>query len=128
MVRATSGSAPPASPDAASPDAPSPEAAPPDDAMADAASLTTGDVARDEHLRSADFFDVEQWPTLTVTGSGLRARGGRHLLDAVLTIRDVSHPVTFEVAAANLDPGTGAPADAGSAGVSAAVPGAGGSS
>jgi len=83
-------------------------------AMADAASLTTGDVARDEHLRSADFFDVEQWPTLTVTGSGLRSRGGSHLLDAVLTIRDVSHPVTFEVAAANLDPGTGTPADAGS--------------
>ena len=78
-------------------------------AMADAGSLTTGDVARDEHLRSADFFDVEQWPTLTITGSGLRSRGGRHLLDAVLTIRDVSHPVTFEVAAANLDPGSGTP-------------------
>ena len=31
-------------------------------AMADAASLTTGDTARDEHLRSTDFFDVERWP------------------------------------------------------------------
>lgn len=78
-------------------------------AMADAASLTTGDVARDEHLRSTDFFDVEQWPTLTVVGSGIRTRSGRHLLDAVLTIREVSHPVTFEVGATNLEPGGGTP-------------------
>jgi len=84
-------------------------------AMADAASLTTGDTARDEHLRSTDFFDVERWPTLTITGGGLRARGGRHLLDAVLTIRDVGHPVTFEVAASNLDP-------VGSASVTGATP------
>jgi len=79
-------------------------------AMADATSLTTGDVARDEHLRSADFFDVEQWPTLTVVGSGIRTRRGRHLLDAVLTIRGVSRPVIFEVGATNLEPGSGTPA------------------
>jgi polyisoprenoid-binding protein YceI len=72
-------------------------------AMADADSLTTGDAARDEHLRSPEFFDVDRWPTLTLVGSGLRSRGNRHTLETVLTIRDVSHPVTFEVTAANLD-------------------------
>ncbi len=82
-------------------------------AMADAASLTTGDVARDEHLRSADFFDVERWPRVTVVGSGVRTRNGRHLLDADLTIRQVSHPVTFEVGAVNLEPGNGTPAGPG---------------
>jgi polyisoprenoid-binding protein YceI len=81
-------------------------------AMADAASLTTGDPDRDEHLRSEDFFDVEQWPTLTVTGSGLRSKGGRHVLESVLTIRDISHPVTFEVTASNLHPDPDAGGDA----------------
>lgn len=72
-------------------------------AMADAASLTTGDAARDDHLRSSDFFNVEQWPTLTLTGEGIRSKGGRHVLDATLTIRDVAHPVTFDVTATTLD-------------------------
>jgi polyisoprenoid-binding protein YceI len=72
-------------------------------AMADTASLTTGDDARDEHLRSPDFFDVEQWPTMTVVGSGLRSKGGRHVLEATLTIREISHPVSFTVTATNLE-------------------------
>jgi polyisoprenoid-binding protein YceI len=71
-------------------------------AMADAASLTTGDAARDEHLRSADFFDVDQWPTISITGSGLRSKGGRHALEGILTIRDISHPVNLTVTATNL--------------------------
>ncbi|MGO9028537.1 MAG: YceI family protein [Acidimicrobiales bacterium] len=78
-------------------------------AIADATSVTTGDAARDEHLRSAAFFDVERWPTLTLAGQGLRSRAGRHVLDARLTIRDVSHPVVFEVTATNLHTGSGLP-------------------
>ena len=31
----------------------------------DASSISTGDAQRDGHLRSADFFDVEQYPTIT---------------------------------------------------------------
>lgn len=76
-------------------------------AMADAASLKTGDTARDEHLRSPDFFDVEQFPTLTVTGRGLGSKSGRHVLEAELTIRDVTNPVVFEVTATNLNPDSG---------------------
>ena len=35
------------------------------EATIDAASVSSGDDKRDEHLRSADFFDVEQYPTIT---------------------------------------------------------------
>src|SRR5262245_15811075 len=37
----------------------------------DAASITTGDDRRDEHLRSADFFDVANYPTLTFKSSSV---------------------------------------------------------
>jgi polyisoprenoid-binding protein YceI len=78
-------------------------------AMADTTSLTTGDRTRDDHLRSADFFDVEQWPTIAVVGSGLRSKGAHHTLEAQLTIRNITHPVDFVVTATNLDPRSGAP-------------------
>jgi polyisoprenoid-binding protein YceI len=76
-------------------------------AMADATSLQTGDAARDEHLRSPIFFDVEQYPTLTVTGRGIELKRGRHVLEAELTIRDVTNPVVFEITATNLNPDSG---------------------
>jgi len=74
-------------------------------AMADTASLTTGDIARDEHLLSPAFFDVDRWPTLALSGSGLRAnprRSDLYELDAALTIRDVTRTVTLEVSATEI--------------------------
>jgi polyisoprenoid-binding protein YceI len=43
----------------------------------DARSLTTKNRKRDEHLRSADFFDVEQHPTVNVTAESLASDGNR---------------------------------------------------
>lgn len=62
-------------------------------------SVDTGDPARDQHLRSADFFDVEQWPTLRLVGEvvGPGPGAGTHLVDSDLTIRDVTQPVRFTV-------------------------------
>lgn len=65
------------------------------DASVELASVSTGDDSRDGHLRSADFFDVEQFPTMTLTSTGLRAAGNDYLLDAELTIKAVTKPVTF---------------------------------
>ena len=42
-------------------------------------SLESGDVKRDEHLRSADFFDAEQFPTITFTSTKVEDRGRRKL-------------------------------------------------
>jgi polyisoprenoid-binding protein YceI len=65
------------------------------DATVDIASVTTGDSGRDAHLVGADFFDAEQFPTMTLASTGLRADAGHFLLDGNLTIKGVTKPVTF---------------------------------
>jgi polyisoprenoid-binding protein YceI len=71
---------------------------------AQAASIETGDEARDDHLRSTDFFDVEQWPTLTLVGKVVEPTRQGYLLRTDLTIRDVTRPVDFDLVM-----GTGSP-------------------
>lgn len=66
-------------------------------AQVDATSLDTKDEARDTHLRSGDFFDVEVYPTLNFVSTGVRIEGGDFLVDGDLTIRDITKPVTFEL-------------------------------
>ncbi len=61
------------------------------------ASIDTGQEQRDEHLRSADFFDVENFPELTFEGTSLRREEGRLVLSGDLTIRDVTRQVELEV-------------------------------
>ena len=64
-----------------------------------AASLSTGFEARDGHLRSADFFDVEQHPTITFRTTAIEPAGGDdYRVTGELTIRDVTRPLTFDVA------------------------------
>lgn len=67
------------------------------DAKVDVASINTKDEGRDNHLRSADFFDVENYPNITFVSTGVRQQGGDFLVDGDLTIKDVTKPVTFEV-------------------------------
>jgi len=63
-----------------------------------AASLSTGFGARDAHLRSADFFDVETWPEIVVRFDGVEpVQGDDYRVTADLTIRDVTRPLTFAV-------------------------------
>ncbi|MCT9821536.1 YceI family protein [Microbacterium sp. W1N] len=66
-------------------------------ASVDVASVDTKDEGRDNHLRSADFFDAEQHPTLDFVSNGVRFEGGDYLVDGDLTIRGITKPVTFEV-------------------------------
>ncbi len=66
-------------------------------ATVDASSLNTGDEGRDGHLRSADFFDVETYPSIDFASTGVRIEGGDFLVDGDLTIHGVTKPVTFEV-------------------------------
>jgi len=66
-------------------------------ASVDVASVDTKDEARDNHLRSGDFFDAEQFPTLEFASTGVRYEGGDFLVDGDLTIRGITKPATFEV-------------------------------
>jgi polyisoprenoid-binding protein YceI len=64
----------------------------------DVASLTSRDEKRDTHLRSADFFDVEKYPTMTFRSTALEAGAGGHFaVTGDLTIRDQTHPLTLDV-------------------------------
>src|SRR6202008_1626821 len=61
-------------------------------------SLSTGFGARDTHLRSADFFDVERYPEIIVRFEGVQhVKDATYRVPAELTIRYVTRPLTFEV-------------------------------
>jgi polyisoprenoid-binding protein YceI len=64
----------------------------------DAASIDTGVPDRDTHLRSADFLDVEKYPTLTYRSTKVEHTGENTLrVTGDLTIRDVTRPVVLDV-------------------------------
>ncbi len=80
------------------------------DVSVDVRGIDSRDAKRDEHLRSADFFDVEHHPTVTFRSTRVEAPqglAGDLRVTGDLTIRGVSRPVTLEVeapGAAILDP------------------------
>ena len=61
------------------------------------ASVTTGDAGRDEHLRSADFFDVETYPTMTFVSTSIRGDGAEYVLAGDLTIKGVTKSVELDL-------------------------------
>ena len=67
------------------------------DAWAEVASVNTGDEKRDAHVRSADFFDAENHPRLTFRSRRVEAskKGGEYHITGDLTMRGVTHEVTF---------------------------------
>jgi polyisoprenoid-binding protein YceI len=62
-----------------------------------AASVDTGQTQRDDHLRSADFFDVERFPSLTFRGTRIQRGSAGFELFGDLTIRDVTREVVLHV-------------------------------
>ena len=66
----------------------------------DAASIDTNVKKRDDHLRSADFFDVEKYPKITFQSSGvsdLDTPGTKGKMQGTLTMHGVTKPVVLEV-------------------------------
>ncbi len=64
----------------------------------DAASINTREEKRDEHLRSADFFNVEKYPTIRFVSKSIALTDASHgRLVGDLTIRDVTHEVVLDV-------------------------------
>lgn len=65
---------------------------------ADAASISTGNEDRDNHLRSADFFDVANHPTLEFVSTGAKAISDSEFeLTGDLTLRGATKPVVLRV-------------------------------
>jgi polyisoprenoid-binding protein YceI len=64
----------------------------------DATGIWSGEPARDEHLRSADFLDVEQHPKITFAGRFVERTGATTFKGAVdLTIRDTTRTVPLDI-------------------------------
>jgi len=61
-------------------------------------TLRTGDDSRDEHLKNADFFDVEKFPTMTFKSTSMRSTGARnYAVTGDLTIHGITKSVTLTV-------------------------------
>jgi polyisoprenoid-binding protein YceI len=63
----------------------------------EAASIDTGIGMRDNHLRSADFFDVQRYPTITFESLRVETTGRRATVTGRLTLHGVSREVTVPV-------------------------------
>jgi polyisoprenoid-binding protein YceI len=64
----------------------------------DATGIWTGEPQRDEHLRSADFFDVENHPEITFSGRFVERVGDIDFkAESELTIRGITKPITLDV-------------------------------
>lgn len=64
---------------------------------ADVASISTGNEQRDGHLKSADFFDIEQFPKLTFESTSMTKTGDdTYKLEGNLTMHGVTKPVTLK--------------------------------
>lgn len=59
-------------------------------------SITTGSEQRDGHLRSADFFEVEQYPTMTFRSTGVTGTPESFTLTGDLTLHGVTRPVELD--------------------------------
>ncbi len=67
-------------------------------ASIDATTINTREAQRDAHLKSADFFDVEKFPTLSFQSTRVSPRGeGELTVAGDLTIHGVTRSVVFEV-------------------------------
>ncbi|HEV2376893.1 MAG TPA: YceI family protein [Streptosporangiaceae bacterium] len=65
----------------------------------DLSSIDTGNDQRDAHIRSADFFEVETYPTMTYRSTGVRRHGEDYVLDGELTLKGVTRqvPLALEI-------------------------------
>jgi len=61
------------------------------------ASINTGVAKRDDHLRSADFFDVQKYPTMSFVSRKVIKTGERLQLQGDLTIRGITRPVNLDI-------------------------------
>ena len=63
----------------------------------DLSSIDTGQEQRDQHIKSADFFEVETYPTMTYKSTGVRVEDGEYILDGDLTLKGVTRSVPLKL-------------------------------
>lgn len=76
-------------------------------ATIDIDSINTRNEQRDAHLKAADFFDAEQYPTASFASTAVRADGADYVLDGELTLKGVTKPVSLKLEFNGVNPGMG---------------------
>lgn len=71
-------------------------------------SFNTKNAQRDAHIRSADFLEVEKYPTITFRSTGLEGSGSEFTLRGELTLHGVTREVELETEFNGVSPGMGA--------------------
>ena len=66
-------------------------------ATIDLTSIQTGNEQRDQHIRSADFFEVETYPTMTYASTGIREDEDGFVLEGELTLKGVTRSVPLKL-------------------------------
>jgi polyisoprenoid-binding protein YceI len=66
-------------------------------ATIDLSTIDTNNEMRDNHIRSADFFEVESHPTMTFQSTGIRPDGDEFILDGDLTLHGETRPVALKL-------------------------------
>jgi polyisoprenoid-binding protein YceI len=66
-------------------------------ATIDLSSIDTGNPDRDNHIRSADFFDVTTHKAMTYRSTGARRDGDGYLLDGELTLKGITRPIALHL-------------------------------
>lgn len=82
-------------------------------ATIDVTSIDTRNEQRDAHVRSADFFDAENYPTATFVSTGVRPDGDDYIVDGDFTLKGVTKPVSLKLEFNGVNPGMGHGAVAG---------------
>ncbi len=70
-------------------------------------SFDTGNGQRDAHIRSADFLEVETFPTMSFRSTGIRTSGSDFVLEGELTLHGVTKDVELELEFNGVNPGMG---------------------
>ena len=68
------------------------------------ASVDTNNEGRDNHVRSSDFFDIENHPVATYRSTGVRVEDGEYVLDGELTLKGVTRSVPLHIEANGFGP------------------------
>lgn len=64
---------------------------------ADVSTLSTGNGTRDKHLKSADFFNEKEYPTMSFESTSITKTGDSYESKGKLTIAGVTKEVTFKI-------------------------------
>jgi polyisoprenoid-binding protein YceI len=70
-------------------------------------SLNTNNEQRDAHIKSADFFEVDKYPTASFTSTGVRSNGDNYVLDGEFTLKGVTKPISLNLEFNGVNPGMG---------------------